>query len=258
MIRERQLGYGQGGMLTGFCPVAFTTVQQGSPNRVRYTSRLFITGFFLGWKYCGSPVAASPGGPGSGLACRLVPARPGSFIHSYAARTRVCPQIFRAARPARLVRPIVVAPGRKVIVMDQISTARHQLENAAVLAQVLAASSQALDLLADACRDGQAGDRDLFAAYAFAATAVTEAQIAISAAPSLPDPDPARIQPAQSVPPDLKETSADALAGLARLLHARLSEAGSRARDAGDQIACTEAARQAGLISKLLAPDLRP
>src|SRR6185312_13354037 len=103
--------------------------------------------------------------------------------------------------------------------MDQISTARRQLEQACGLAQVLASSLEAFDLLEAACQDGQDGSRELFAAYAFAATAATEAQIAIARAPSLPDLDPAAPGPAQSVHPNPKETNPDALADLAELLH---------------------------------------
>jgi hypothetical protein len=142
--------------------------------------------------------------------------------------------------------------------MDQISATRQQLEQAGYLPQVLTSSLEAFDLLSAACHDGQDGFRELFAAFAFAANAATEARIAIARAPSLPDPDPAETGRAQSVLPDLNETDVDALADLAALLHARLSDAGRRAKDAGDQDACAEAAQQAHLISKLLAPGPRP
>jgi len=142
--------------------------------------------------------------------------------------------------------------------MNQISTVRQQLEQASGLAQVLASSLEAFDLLEAACQDGQDGSLELFAAYAFAATAATEAQIAIARAPSLPDPDPAGPGPAQSVHPNPEETDPDALADLAELLHARLSDAGRQARDADDQTACADAAQQAHLIGKLLAPPARP
>lgn len=142
--------------------------------------------------------------------------------------------------------------------MNQISTAHQQLKQADGLGQVLALSLQAFGLLEGACQDGQDGSRELFAAYAFAASAATEAQIAIAAAPSLSDPDPAWPGPAQSVQHDKKETDPDALAGLAALLHARLTDAGRQARDADDHAACAEAAQQAHLISRLLALPPRP
>ncbi len=142
--------------------------------------------------------------------------------------------------------------------MDQSSVARQELEQATGLEQVLTASLEAFGLLAAACLHGQDDDRGLFAAYTFAATAATEARIAIATAPSLPDPDPAETSHAQSVPPDLNETVADALADLAQLLHARLSAAVGQARDGDDQAACAAAAQQAHLISKLLAPGPRP
>jgi hypothetical protein len=142
--------------------------------------------------------------------------------------------------------------------MDQISATRQQLEQASGLAQVLASSLQAFALLADACEHGQDGSRELFAAYAFAANAATEAQIAITRAPSLPDPISAGSGPAQSVQADQKGTDPDALAGLAELLHSRLSGIGRQAQDGDDQVACADAAQQAHLIGKLLAPPPRP
>jgi hypothetical protein len=142
--------------------------------------------------------------------------------------------------------------------MDQISTAREQLQRAAGPAQVLASSLEAFAVLAAACEHGQDGSRELFAAYAFAADAATQAQIVLEGSPCLPDPDPAATSPAQSVTPYLNETDADALAGLAALVHARLSEAASQAPDAHDRAACADAAQHAFLISKLLAPAPGP
>lgn len=152
--------------------------------------------------------------------------------------------------------------------MDQISTVREQLQRASVPAQVLASSLDAFGLIAAACEHGQDSSRDLFAAYAFAAHAATQAQITLEAAaqahsaieggPCLPDPDPAGTSQAQSVAPHLNETDIDALADLAALLHARLSDLGRQAPNAHDQAACADAAQQAHLISKLLAPAPGP
>lgn len=142
--------------------------------------------------------------------------------------------------------------------MDQISATQQQLQQARSLSQVLASSLEAFDLLSTACLNGQDSHRDLFAAFAFAANAATQARISIATAPSLPDSDPAETRPPQSVLPELKETDIDALADLAELLHVRLSQAGDQSQDAGDQVACADAALQAHLINKLLAPGPRP
>jgi len=136
--------------------------------------------------------------------------------------------------------------------MREIDGMRRRLEATDGIAPVLAASWDAFSLIAEACHACERGSRELFAAFAFAATAAAEGRTIVAGAPSLPAGHGAAASPGELVSHDITAV-ADALADLAGALHSRLASASVRARDAGDRAACADGAVQAALVRELLA-----
>ena len=138
--------------------------------------------------------------------------------------------------------------------MDEIGIMRARVEEALGLAETLVAAKDAFGLLLEMCERCEERRDELFAAYAFASAAAAEARHIIAAAPSLP---PARAMPASHPTPVTagRDTTAAALAGLARVLTMCLSAAALQAGGARDRAACRDAATEASRIHELLARD---
>jgi len=140
----------------------------------------------------------------------------------------------------------------EVKVMKEIDTMRARVETAGGLAGTLEAGWDAFELLRLTCEQCEDRSDELFAAFSFASAAAAEGRNILADAPSLPPRPDAGSSCEPFVQADLEEI-ADALAGLALVLSSRFSPAGGGARDAADQAACRDAAREARRIHELLA-----
>ena len=143
--------------------------------------------------------------------------------------------------------------------MDPINAARTRLEQAVGLPAVLDAAYDAFDQLLGAIEHQQDPSGGAFAAFVMSGAAAANGRDALAAAPSLP----------RAASGDLAETMAGAshglttedaaavLAGLSQLLASRLNGTSESSADAGDRIACAQAARHAASICLLLGgvPD---
>ena len=136
--------------------------------------------------------------------------------------------------------------------MNQIDQVQQHLHAADGVPAVLSASWEAFELVqavAVACADQAT---DMYPAFTFARDSAASGRNAIAFAPSMPagyaEP-PAVTAP---ITGDVYEV-ADAVAGLASALGARLREAARLAADADDRTACEDAALDAEQISALLA-----
>jgi hypothetical protein len=144
--------------------------------------------------------------------------------------------------------------------MRDVERALESLATASGLSGVLAASWDAFDVLVAGCQHGEraSGAGDMFAPYAFAATAAAEGRAVIMTAPSIPSGYPATTSDTRFAGTELASL-AIALAGLARALHERLASAADEAAAAAqavaeaDRLACTAGAVQAALVHGLLA-----
>lgn len=136
--------------------------------------------------------------------------------------------------------------------MKQIELARHRLLDADDVPGVLSASWGIFELVmavAAASADHSAG---MYPAFTFARGSAVSGRNAIAFAPSMPAGYAAPSGNPSPVTGDVHEV-ADAVAGLASALSARLRDAAGRAADAGDRAACQDAAGHADRISRLLA-----
>jgi hypothetical protein len=136
--------------------------------------------------------------------------------------------------------------------VKQIEMVEQHLREADSVAAVLAAGWEIFEViggLAAACAEQAA---DLYPAFMFARGAAIDGRNAIAFALSVPTAGAAL-----SGDPELwtgdESAVADALAGLASALSARLQTTARLAADDGDRIACANAARDADRISELLA-----
>ena len=136
--------------------------------------------------------------------------------------------------------------------MRQIELIERQLLDADGVADVLAVGWEIFELVG-ALAGASAGQAiDMYPAFMFARGSAVDGRNAIAAAPSLPADRPTVAGiPVLSV--GEVEEVADALAGLASALSARLREAARLAADDGDRIACEDAALDADRIRELLA-----
>jgi hypothetical protein len=136
--------------------------------------------------------------------------------------------------------------------MDEINRMAARLGATDGLAATLAAGFDAFEAIRAAARDGEDRAPELFAAFMLAAGAAVEGRNALAAAPSLPGGRGETVSPAV-VPPDVDAGEiADALAALGGLLTARLREAAGLAPGTGNEAACTNGARAAEQIQRLL------
>jgi hypothetical protein len=133
----------------------------------------------------------------------------------------------------------------------KIELVERQLLDADDLADVLVVAWEIFGLVGGLAADCADRAPDMYPAFMFARGAAVNGRNAVASAPSMP---PGRSVLAESSKPsatDMYEV-ADAIAGLASALGARLREA-ARLADDGDRIACQNAARDADRIVGLLA-----
>jgi hypothetical protein len=140
--------------------------------------------------------------------------------------------------------------------MREIDGIRLRLEAAGGLAELLEVAWDAFSLMLAACQECEGQSVELFAAFAFAASAAATGRRVLIAAPSLPPRPGCGTGHEASVQHDLEEIG-DGLAGLAHLLGMCLASAASQAREPGDRRACQEAAADSARISELLARERR-
>lgn len=140
--------------------------------------------------------------------------------------------------------------------MQEIDGIRLRLEAADGLAALLEVAWDAFSLMLAACQECEGQSAELFAAFAFAASAAATGRRVLVAAPSLPPRRGSGTGHEASVRPDLEEIG-DGLASLARLLDLRLSSAAGQARGPGDRRACRDAAVESARICELLARERR-
>jgi hypothetical protein len=145
---------------------------------------------------------------------------------------------------------MVRAEGRWVFVR-QIELARQHLLGADGVPGVLSAGWETFELVIAVAGVSADQSADMYPAFTFARGSAVSGRNAIAFAPSMP---------AGSVPSGTPEPVtgdvyqvADAVAGLASALGARLRDAAGRAADAADRDACEDAAGHADQISELLA-----
>jgi hypothetical protein len=136
--------------------------------------------------------------------------------------------------------------------MKQIELAVQRLLSANSVPDMLSAGWEAFELL----RAGSAvyADRsaDLYPALTFARGSAVSGRNAIAFASSMPGDYAAPVEAPESEASDVREI-ADAMAGLASALSARLRDTARVADQAGDRAACEDAAGHADHICELLA-----
>jgi len=140
--------------------------------------------------------------------------------------------------------------------MREIDGIRSRLEAADGLAELLEVAWDAFSLMLAACQECEGQSAELFAAFAFAASAAATGRRVLVGAPSLPPRRGSGIGHEAIVRHDLEEIG-DGLAGLAHLLGVRLSSAAGQARDPDDRRACQDAAVESARICELLARERR-
>ena len=137
--------------------------------------------------------------------------------------------------------------------MNQIELARHRLLGADGVPGLLFAGWDIFELVIAVAAASADQSADMYPAFTFARGSAVSGRNAIAFAPSMP----ACYAPSGAGEPatgDVYEV-ADAVAGLASALSARLRDAAGHAADAGDRTACEVAAGHADQISELLARD---
>ena len=144
--------------------------------------------------------------------------------------------------------------------MDQIESARVRLEQAIGLPAVLDAAYEAFEQLLGALEEQEDRGGGAFAAFVMSATAAANGRDVLAAAPSLP-PTPSgdlAAAAARSSSGLTVEDAAAILAQLSQLLSGRLADASNQSGDAGDKVACAQAACHAASICSLLGRTPKP
>ena len=136
--------------------------------------------------------------------------------------------------------------------MKQIEMIEQRLGQADGVADVLAAGWESFEFIADVAAACAEQADDLYPAFMFARSAAVDGRNAIAFAPSMPAGG-ALLSGEPDLPAGEVSEVADALAGLASALSARLQATARLAEDDGDRIACKSAARDADRIGVLLA-----
>ncbi len=140
-------------------------------------------------------------------------------------------------------------------------TTLERVRHAAGLAAILDAAYKAFEDMLQILRAHEDPASGLFLAVMMAAASAADGRDAIVFAPSLPPwqdsgasvvEDAAQAGKGAQTAGDSAESAADAVAGLARLLATRLAQSGESAADPGDRSACSDAARCAEEICRLL------
>ena len=136
--------------------------------------------------------------------------------------------------------------------MEQIEPIEQHLLGADSVADVLAAGWEIFEFVGALAADGAGQATDMYPAFTFARGSAVSGRNAIAFAPSMPAGRPAVSESLALSAGDVYEV-ADALAGLASALSARLREAAGLAADPDDRVACENAARDAEQVSGFLA-----
>jgi hypothetical protein len=137
--------------------------------------------------------------------------------------------------------------------MSPVLRTRGRLQHAAGLAEVLDAAYDAFEEMLLAIRAREDPASGLFAAFMMAAASAADGRDAVAFAPSFPCPGtdaPALEDGAQAG--ESAESIADAVAGLSRLVVARLVQARESSPDPDDRAACADAVCCAENICGLL------
>lgn len=137
--------------------------------------------------------------------------------------------------------------------MKQIELASQRLLGADGIPGVLSAGWEIFELVIAVAAASADQSADMYPAFTFARGSAVSGRNAIAFAPSMP----ACYAPCGTPEPvtgDVYQV-ADAVAGLASALSARLRDAAGQAADAGDGAACENAAGHADQITELLARD---
>ena len=141
--------------------------------------------------------------------------------------------------------------------MREIDGIRLRLESAGELPELLEAAWDAFSLILAVCQECEGRSAELFAAYAFAASAAATGRRMLVVAPSLPPGWGDATGYEAIVRSDDLEGIGEGLADLADLLGARLSSAARQAGEPGGRQACQGAAAEAARIGELLAWERR-
>jgi hypothetical protein len=135
--------------------------------------------------------------------------------------------------------------------VNQIELAKQHLLGADSMPSLLAAGWEAFELVMAVAAASADQCPDMYPALTLARGSAVSGRNAIAFAPSMPDGYAAPLDNPVPGTGDVYEV-ADAVAGLASVLSARLRDAAGLAADAGDRAACEDAARYAEQIGKLL------
>ena len=136
--------------------------------------------------------------------------------------------------------------------LKEIDLARQRLLGADDVPGLLSAGWEIFEVVMAIAATSADKSADMYPAFTFARGSAVSGRNAIAFAPSMPACHAAPSVASLPVAGDVHEV-ADAVAGLASALSARLREAAGRASDADDRAACEDAAGHADQISKLLA-----
>ena len=138
--------------------------------------------------------------------------------------------------------------------VQAIDAMRARVDQADGLAGALAVGWDAFELIREAALLGADRAGGLFAAFVLASAAAANGRDVVGFAPSLPPGQAAATDdPGDAVAAEHVEPLADALAGLASALSARLLAAAGLAAAGADRAACRDAAREADTVRALLA-----
>jgi hypothetical protein len=151
-------------------------------------------------------------------------------------------------------------PFREGSDVDQIESGRARVEQAIGLSAVLDAAYDAFEQMLTAITIQQDRGGETFAAFVMSGTAVANGRDALAAAPSLPPSSSGeQASTARERCSDLPaEAAAAELASLSQLLSRRLTDASDHSADAGDRVACIQAARHASYVCSLLGGTPEP
>jgi hypothetical protein len=144
--------------------------------------------------------------------------------------------------------------------MDRIESTRARIEQATGLPAILDAAYDAFEQLLTAITSQQDRGGGTFAAFVMSGTAAANGRDALAAAPSLPPVSSGDLASTASASTlDLPTQDAAAvLGGLSHVLSRRLTDASGHTADAGDRLACAQAARHAAEACLLLGGTPEP
>jgi hypothetical protein len=144
--------------------------------------------------------------------------------------------------------------------MNQIESACVRLEQATALPAVLDAAYEAFEEMIWALEEEEDRGGGAFAAFVMSGTAAANGRDALAAAPSLPlapSGDLVAVTAGRSSGLATEDAAA-ILARLGQMLSSRLAAASDLSADAGDKVACAQAARHAATICSLLGRTPEP